>query len=55
MTERAKKLLVVLFISIIIFILAWIFRPFEPEEETFNQEDEEQEDVMPSPGEIPEF
>jgi len=32
MPKTTKNLLIMLLLSIVIFILAWIFRPFEPDE-----------------------
>ncbi len=32
MTKTTKKLLIMLLGAIVIFILAWIYRPFEPDE-----------------------
>jgi len=51
MTSRAKKLLIVLLFSIVILILSAIFRPFEPEDQTFETPPPPQTDSQ----ELPDF
>jgi hypothetical protein len=46
MPRRTKKLLILLFGSIIILILSIIFQPFEPEEGEWKQEIEGQNSVQ---------
>jgi len=43
MPNRTKKLLILLLASIVILVLSWVFRPFEPDEQEFNQEQEQEE------------
>ncbi len=46
MPSRTKKLLLLLFGSIIILILSIIFKPFEPEEGEWKQEMEDENSVQ---------